>query len=205
MVTKYDFRQGQLLQAVADPDVRGGVCVALCDFWLHSVRTEQLQPAVRLQRLAARFAEVIAHQKQYKLKRRQHGPLAARQQLGQSMGLDFDQQTTVLPALIGLRGVQERMARDLRQLGNAATWSLRWINIKGKDVGHAMAGYSGLESILSNMHRQQISIFDPNIGEYVCQVNEMEAVFRDIFRLVPAYAGIYEVRRVSVQDLEASP
>ena len=50
------------------------------------------------------------------------------------------------------------------------------------------------------MHRQQVSIFDPNIGEYVGEITDMDDVFRDIFRLIPAYARINEVRRVTVGD-----
>jgi hypothetical protein len=203
MFTRYDFQQGQLLRGVTDPDVRGGVCVALCDFWLRSVKTERLSPSDRLRVLTGRLSQVISHQKQYGLKRQQHGPLGARQLLGQPMGLDYAQQTTIMPAMVGLRGVQEKLGSDLRRPGDAATWSLRWV-AKGADVGHAMAGYSDLVSITSNMHRQQLSIFDPNIGEYVCQVNETNDVFKDIFRLVPDYAGIYEVRRVSVADLGPS-
>ena len=63
-----------------------------------------------------------------------------------------------------------------------------------------MAGFSGLTSITENMHRQQVSIFDPNIGEYVGEITDMDDVFRDIFRLIPAYARINEVRRVTVGD-----
>ena len=54
-------------------------------------------------------------------------------------------------------------------------------------------GVSRLTSITANMHRQQISIFDPSIGEYVSQINDMDDVFRDIFPLNPAYARISEV------------
>jgi hypothetical protein len=198
MFTRYDFRQAQLLKNVPDPEVRDGACAALCDFWLRAIKTGNASPDQRLQGLAGRLPEIVAHQKQYARERARVGPVAARQRVGQPLGLDFEQQTSIMPACIGLQGVRDRLASDLRRLGAATTWSLRFID----GGGHVMAGFSGLTSITANMHRQQISIFDPNIGEYVCQLNEMDDVFRDIFRLIPAYSRINEARRVSVGDLQ---
>lgn len=198
MFMRYGFTQGQLLKNVTDPEVHSGVCAALCDFWLRAIKTGNASPDQRLRGLAGQFSEIVAHQKQYQRERANLGPVAARQRVGQPLGLDYEQQTTIMPACIGLQGVRQRLATDLRALGAATTWSLRFID----GGGHVMAGFSGLTSITPNMHRQQISIFDPNIGEYVCQINEMDDVFRDIFRLIPAYARINEVRRVTVGDLK---
>jgi hypothetical protein len=198
MFTRYDFRQGELLKNVTDPEVRTGVCAALCDFWLRAIKTGNSPPNQRLRDLALRFPEVIAHQKAYQKERPKVGPVAARQRVGQPLGLDYEQQTSIMPACIGLGGVRDRLATDLRRLGAATTWSLRFID----GGGHVMAGFSGLTSIIENIHRQQVSIFDPNIGEYVCQITEMDDVFRDIFRLIPSYSRINEVRRVTVGDLK---
>ena len=198
MFTRYDFRQGQLLKNVTDPDVRAGACAALCDFWLRAIKTGNTSPDQRLRELALRLSEVIAHQKQYQRERARVGPVAARQRVGQPLGLDYEQQTSIMPACIGLQGVRARLAGDLRRLGTATTWSLRFID----GGGHVMAGFSGLTSLTENVHRQQISIFDPNIGEYVCEINEMDDVFKDIFRLIPSYSRINEVRRVTVGDLK---
>jgi hypothetical protein len=198
MFTRYDFMQAQLLKNVTDPEVRNGVCAALCDFWLRTIKIGNASPDQRLRELAGRFSEVIAHQKQYQRERAKVGPVAARQRVGQPLGLDYEQQTSIMPACIGLQGVRERLATDLRRLGAATTWSLRFID----GGGHVMAGFSGLTSITTNMHRQQVSIFDPNIGEYVGEITDMDDVFRDIFRLIPAYARINEVRRVTVGDLK---
>jgi hypothetical protein len=196
MFARHDFIQALLLKGVTDPEVRDGVCAALCDFWLRAIKIGNSSPDQRLRELTARLSEIIAHQKHYQRERAKVGPVAARQRVGRPLGLDFEQQTSIMPACIGLRGVRERLATDLRPLGAAATWSLRFID----GGGHVMAGFSGLASITENMHRQQISIFDPNIGEYVCAINEMDDVFRDIFRIIPAYARINEVRRVTVGD-----
>ena len=196
MYTRHDFRQEHLLKSVADPEVRGGACAALCDFWLRAIKTGNASPDQRLRDLAGSFPEIIAHQKQYQRERAKVGPVAARQRMGQPLGLDYEQKTSIMPACIGLQGVRDRLATDLRRLGAATTWSLRFID----GGGHAMAGFSGLTSITENMHRQQISIFDPNIGEYVCQISEMDDVFRDIFRIIPYYSRINEVRRVAVGD-----
>ena len=196
MFTRYDFVQGLLLKNVTDPEVRDGVCAALCDFWLRAIKAGIASPDQRLRELTARFQEVIAHQKQYQRERERLGPVAARQRVGQPLGLDYEQQTSIMPACIGLQGVRDRLATDLRRLGAATTWSLRFID----GGGHVMAGFSGLTSITENMHRQQVSIFDPNIGEYVGEITDMDDVFRDIFRLIPAYARINEVRRVTVGD-----
>jgi len=194
MFTRYDFSQAILMQNVTDPEVRGGVCAALCDYWLHAIKTGNATPDQRLQQLAGRLSEVIAHQKAYQQERANVGPVAARQRVARPLGLDFAQQTSIMPACIGLQGVQDKLSADLRQLGAATTWSLRFID----GTGHVMAGFSGLISLSPRMHRQQISIFDPNIGEYVCQISEMNDVFRDIFQLIPSYAAINEVRRVTV-------
>jgi hypothetical protein len=194
MFSRYDFSQAILLQNVIDPDVRGGVCAALCDYWLYAIKTGNATPDQRLRQLAGRLSQVIAHQKAYQQERANVGPVAARQRVARPLGLDFEQQTSIMPACIGLQGVRDKLSADLRQMGTATTWSLRFID----GGGHVMAGFSGLVALTSNMHRQQISIFDPNIGEYVCQINEMDGVFRDIFQLIPSYAAINEVRRVSV-------
>ena len=193
MFTRYDFVQGLLLKNVTDPEVRDEFCAALCDFWLRAIKAGAAWPD---QRLRSHRTIPGSHRSPEAVPKgaRETGTCPARQRVGRPLGLDYEQQTSIMPACIGLRGVRDRLATDLRRLGAATTWSLRFID----GGGHVMAGFSGLTSITENMHRQQVSIFDPNIGEYVGEITDMDDVFRDIFRLIPAYARINEVRRVTV-------
>ncbi len=55
------FSQGALLRNVADPEVRGGVCVALCDIWLKSILDNpKVEPPHRMAFMASAMGGDVA-------------------------------------------------------------------------------------------------------------------------------------------------
>src|SRR5439155_22043642 len=115
------------LRNETDPDLRNGVCVALCDHWLADMKSRPNDsPRNRLRRLSNNYPIVAQYQKQYGQQRAVQGPEQARKAMGQQLGHDFQQHTTVMPAMVGAVGLRQRLAADLAQLGVGATWSLRF-------------------------------------------------------------------------------
>jgi hypothetical protein len=188
------FSQSHLLRAETDPDLRGGVCVALCDYWLADIKWRPDDPPrLRLYRLASHYMLIAQYQKQYGQHRQQVGPQDARRVMGQHLGHDFEQHTTILPALIGTNAVRQRLAADLRHIGVGATWTMRF----APGGGHAIAGFYGMESLAENMHRARISIFDPNIGEYVGELRDLDFILNDLLNHFPLYQTVIEIRRTT--------
>ncbi len=196
MFTLAPFSQSALLRNETDPDIRGGVCVALCDYWLADIKSRSNDaPRDRLNRLAGNYPTVAQYQKQYGQQRAQHGPQQARKQMAQQLGHDYHQHTTIMPALIGAAGMRQRLAADLAGLGVAATWSLRFMD----DTGHAIAGFYGMVSPLENMHRFQLHLFDPNIGEYVGGQRDLDNMLNDLLNRFPLYQTVVEIRRTTTR------
>lgn len=188
------FSQGHLLKGVSDPVVKGGVCVALCDYWLalmkaHTTRT----PRERMTMLRTHAASVIQYQKSYAQRRRTLGRSEARAQMGRQLGHRFEDQTMVLRAFVGMQGVRARMSDDLDQLGAAATWTMAMPGA-GR---HAIAGFRGLKSVTSNIHIASLHVFDPNVGEYVGTLQELDGILRHLFQQFPEYALVSEVNRTT--------
>lgn len=65
----------------------------------------------------------------------------------------------------------------------------------GVRLGHDRAGFRGLESLTSNIHIAALHIFDPNVGEYVGTLQELDGVLRHLLQQVPAYALVSDVSR----------
>lgn len=194
MATLTPFNQGELLVGATDPAVRNGICVALCDMWLHLVRDSTARsPRERIALLRARAEKARQYQAAYAQRREIFGRIEARQQMGRRHGHDFEEQTVVAARFVGEAGMHARMARDLEELGTAVTWT---IVVPGWGR-HALAGFRGLESISTNVHRASVHIFDPNIGEYVCEPHQIRAVLRDLFRRDPNYARVTEIARMT--------
>lgn len=190
------FSQAHLLRNETDPDLRGGVCVALCDHWLNAIKARPgAAPAGRLNALAGNYGSIAAYQKQYGQHRAQSGPEQARRDMGQQLGHDFHQHTTIMPALIGQTGLRQRLAADLGQLGAAATWTMRFAD----GTGHAIAGFYGMISKLANMHQMSLHVFDPNIGEYHGSLRDLDSMLGDLLNRFPLYRTVTEVRRTTTR------
>jgi hypothetical protein len=190
------FSQAHLLQNETDPDLRNGVCVALCDHWLNDIkaRTDDA-PANRLNRVAGNYPSVAQYQKQYGQQRAQQGPEQARKAMGKQLGHDFQQHTTIVPMLIGPAGIRQRLAADLGKPGVGATWTLRFMD----GTGHAIAGYFGMTSKTGNIHTLSLHVFDPNIGEYFGAERDLENMLNDLLNRFPLYQTVIEVRRTTVK------
>lgn len=194
MFSLQPFSQNKLLSGVPDPVARQGVCVALCDLWLRSIKGNSAQsPAARMSALGGGIQAAIAHQKQYAADRAQLGRFPARAAAGRRVGLDYEEQTTIVRASVGTGGILAKMSADLRGIGAAATWSLRFSG----GGGHALAGFCGVTSLTPNMHRQELFVFDPNIGEYKGELSDLSVMLKDIFARVPLYGTVAEVARIS--------
>ncbi len=190
------FRQGALLTHETDPEVAGGICVALCDTWLDAILSDPSgNPADRMQAMSARFAESKSRQKQYGVHRATLGREAARQAVGGGLGLDFDAQTTVMRVFVGQQGMLKRLEDDLRIPGASATWSMRF----GSGGGHAIAGANVMRSVASNIHVTRAHLFDPNVGEYETGVADLQAVLADLFARVPRYQTTNLIHRMDVR------
>ena len=84
------FDQGSLLIGVTDPVLRGGICVALCDYWLALFQQNNLTTAPdRMTALRAHAPMAMAYQKTYAQQRATQGREAARAQLGRGLGHQF--------------------------------------------------------------------------------------------------------------------
>ena len=188
------FSQSGLLQNEADPQIRQGVCVALCDFWLGNIKQRPADaPADRLSRAAGTFASIVQYQRQYNKTRAQVGPEHARRVMGQQLGHDFHQQTTITRAMMSSAEIRQRLAGDLGTLGAAATWSMRFAD----GSGHAIAGFRGMLSLMENVHRASLHVFDPNIGEYAGELSDLDTMLRDLLNRFPLYKTVQEIRRTT--------
>jgi hypothetical protein len=194
MFTLSPFSQDAHLHAVKDPVLRNGVCVALCDYWLNIVKRYPDLPSVnRMRMLAQRIPEALRHQKAYGQLRGAVGRNEARRQVGAGLGLNYEEQTTIMRAFVGMAGIRARLATDLDRTGAAATWSLRFAG----GGGHAIAGFRGLIRVTGNMHRASVHIFDPNIGEYAGELTDLDAILADLFGKFALYRTVNEVHRTS--------
>lgn len=187
------FQQARLL-----PKDDPGVCIALCDLWLDSfLRKPKVDPPDRMTYLMTSIGQARSHQQAYTGLRAQHGPTAARQQQGGTLGLDYDEQTTVTRAGAGRTGMIKRVGEDLRPLGAAATWSMRFDG----GGGHAIAGVNRLERITSNIAQSTLHVFDPNVGEYMGTPDLIADILGDLFKRFPIYGSVKEIRRTTVMHL----
>jgi hypothetical protein len=188
------FSQAVLLRNETDPEIRNGVCVALCDHWLADIKTRPDDSSRnRLRRLANNMPSVTQYQKQYGQQRAQQGPQQARKDMGKQLGHDFEQHTTIMPSMVGATGLRQRLAADLANVGVGATWTMRFPD----DTGHAIAGFYGMISQLENMHQLTLYLFDPNIGEYMGGLRDLDAMLRDLLGRFPLYLTVVEVRRTT--------
>jgi hypothetical protein len=188
------FSQAALLQNETDPEIRNGVCVALCDHWLADIRSRPNDsPRDRLRRLANNMPSVTQYQKQYGQQRAQQGPQQARKAMGKQLGHDFQQHTTVMPRMVGAAGLRQRLAADLAKVGVGATWTLRFPD----DTGHAIAGFYGMVSQTENMHQLMLYLWDPNIGEYRGGLRDLDTMLQDLLSRFPVYLTVVEVRRTT--------
>jgi len=178
----------------APPDVRGGVCVAACNFWLADCRQQASATAAeRIRRLKKAWRGIMAHQQQYGVDRGFLGRSLAREVSGRRMGLDFADQTVVMRSAIGMAGIRQRLAADISFPGKAATWTLDF----GSGGRHAIAGFCGLTYIRSNVRQFEMHVFDPNIGEYVGTLQELDVILADLLLRFPVYQTVTNVYRTS--------
>ena len=188
------FSQSRLLAHETDPEVRGGICVALCDYWLQSfLNKPNVEPQHRMQYLAAMFGQAKAHQKNYGQLRGQKGREDARKEVGRRVGVDYDAQTTVMRVAVGKAGILAKVAGDLRPPGSAATWTMRFRD----GGGHAIAGVNRLERITGNFANTHAHVFDPNIGEYVGPFASLSAIIDDLFHTFADYGTTTEIHRTT--------
>jgi hypothetical protein len=196
MATLTPFDQATLLTGITDPVLRGGICVALSDRWLAFMKESRLRtPQERLAALRAQAGSAMLYQEAYAWLRAAQGREEARTNLGRTVGHEYEHQTTIMRISVGMTGLRERMMADLDELGAAVTWTMV---IPGWGR-HAIAGFRGLVSIMNNMHKASLHIFDPNVGEYVGELEQLDGILRDLFRRVPEYQGIMELTRTTTR------
>ncbi len=143
--------------------VQNGVCVAVCDYWLALIKNNPEQSAAeRLAYITRHFDSVMQHQNVYANLRHAYGRNAAREMVGQAVGLDYDtDKTMILRQFLSMDHIAERIKNDVKFPGDAATWSLRF-----PMGGHAIAGFCNIKGS-GNIHQIVVHLFDPNYGE--CQ------------------------------------
>ncbi len=195
MITLDPFSQGRILQAMplTDAVTRNGICVALCDYWLALIKMDPNEsPSSRLQQLVQYFPQAMNHQRQYSVVRAQHGRNEGRRMVGGQVGLDYNEQTTLMRAMVGMRGIREKLAADISRIGAASTWSLRFMG----GGGHAIAGFCGLSGQQPYM-KMRLHVFDPNIGEYTGELRELDTILNDLLTRFPLYQTVTDVHRTS--------
>jgi len=190
------FNQSDLLKGVTDPLVRGGICVALCDAWLALIRGHTARtPSERMDQLRITAPSAMSYQRDYLTARDTQGREAARAQVGARLGHRFEERTVVTESIVGKAGIRATMARDLSEFGAAACWTMEMPGV-GR---HAIAGYRGLLSMMSNVHAASLHIFDPNLGEYVGGLGELDLILQDLFGRIPMYGLVSELNRTRVR------
>jgi len=186
MSTLHSFSQGELLdRTTTDPAIRGGVCAAMCAYWLSRMKVDSdNEPEQRLRMLENQIWPIIRLQQQYSRERQQHGRNTAQQILGARQGLIYDTDQTVIAALppdlnavVGMTNLKKRFKADIGRPGKATAWSLRFV----AGGGHAIAGFCNLIPIPSGV-RYQLHIFDPNFGEFIGTLQEIDAMLDNLFR-----------------------
>jgi hypothetical protein len=181
----------------ASPESQAGVCFGLCLLWL-KMMDESLyrSPRERMRALGRNFKQAVGWQARYTLLARSLGVPLAREAMGRTAGLGFEEQTVVERRLAGKTGMVMRMQRDLEPPGAGAMWSLSF------PIGaHALAGRNTFSAVTTNIHIRTIHVFDPNLGEYVGQPQEIPDIVEDMFRRIPAYGSVKEMSRRSVAAL----
>jgi hypothetical protein len=192
------FRQADLLRNETDPEVRRGVCVALCDIWLESFLKKPLvDPIHRMAFLATSIEDAKAHQKVYGELRDKHGREDARRSVGKDRDIDYDPQTTISRLSVGMDGIRAKLSADLTPAGAAGTWSMRF----EPEGGHAIAGVNRPQAMRNNMNQLYAHVFDPNIGEYVGPLSILPAILTDLFQKFPLYAKTAEMDRTTARRL----
>jgi hypothetical protein len=185
------FNQGALLAGVADPQARGGVCVALCDRWLSLMKQANARsPEDRMDSLRKTLQASIGYQKTYGELRAAKDRDAARKHMGKKLGLEFEGLTRVEKRLAGEAGMVARLARDVEAPGASMGWTLAFP--AGR---HAIAAVHNVSSISTNIHRFTLHVFDPNLGEYVGTLQELPAIVADMFRRIPDYRLVTAIDR----------
>jgi hypothetical protein len=141
-------------------------------------------PEQRLQWLEYQIWPIIRQQQQYNRERGQQGRNAAQLNLGARHNLAYDPDQTViaavppnLNAVAGMTNLKNRFKADIGRPGKATAWSLRFV----RGGGHAIAGFCNLTAIPTGL-RYQLHVFDPNIGEYLGTLQEIDAILDNLFR-----------------------
>ena len=193
MSTLTSFSQGALLSnTTTNPLTQHGICVALCDYWLTLIKNDpDAAPSDRLQQLQQYVPQAMNHQRTYARLRQQHGREEARRQVGAPLGLQYDGQTMVMKEFLGMSGIRHKLAADLRTVGSAVTWTLRFAD----GSGHAIAGFCGLSG-QQPILKYRLRLFDPNIGEYEGTLQELDVMLDNLLRH-PMYRTVTGVHRTS--------
>lgn len=195
MWTLTPFNQGAVLAQVPDKEVRRGVCAALCYMWLDLMRDATARrPEDRMDSLRATISMAIRRQRSYSEMARAKGREAGRKFLAKSFGMEFEELTRIERRFTGKIGMVLRMQKDLEPPGARMIWRL---SFHGGDA-HALAGTHGMETICTNIHRRSVHVFDPNIGEYVGQVQDIPGIVDDMFRRIPYYDRVETMDRRAV-------
>jgi hypothetical protein len=189
------FNQGAVLGQVPDAEVRRGVCAALCDMWMNLMRDATARrPEDRMDSLRATISMTIRKQRSYGELVRAKGREAGRKFLGKGLGMEFEELTRIERRFTGKTGMVLQMQEDLKLPGAKMSWSLLF---QGGGA-HALAGNHYMEAISTNFHRRSVHVFDPNIGEYVGQVQDIPGIVDDMFRRKPGYNRVDTMERRTV-------
>ncbi|MFN6954393.1 MAG: hypothetical protein ACK4PG_06305 [Acetobacteraceae bacterium] len=186
------FNQGAVLGQIPDPAVRRGVCAALCDMWINLMQDARARkPEDRMDSLRATISMTIRRQKSYKEQVREKGRQAGREFLSRGFGMEVEEQTRILRRFTGRTGMVLQMQKDLEVPGARVGWSLLFHG----GGAHALAGCNEFTMITTNIMRRTVHLFDPNIGEYVGQPQDVPAIVDDMFRRIPGYNRVETMER----------
>lgn len=212
----YSFEQAQLLQSVGKAN-HPGVCAALCAAWLESIsNAPELAPARRLLQFAGISSKIISAQDKLANEWGPKGPEAARKEMGQDAGLDYDEQTQIVVApSIGLKGIEAKVGSDLRMPGFAVLWEVVFKQPSvASDESHQVAGFCAFRPSEEpypkttftrdpdrNIHYKWLHIFEPNLGEYGAPVSALGDVLQDINGRLAYYSWVHKIHRIAVQQV----
>lgn len=198
MWTLVSFNQGAVLGQIPDREVRRGVCAALCDMWMDLMRDAKArQPEDRMDSLRATISMTIRRQKSYREQVRAKGREAGRRFLDKGFGMEFEELTRVERRFTGRTGMVLQIQKDLELPGARMGWSLIF---HGRGA-HALAGCNNFAEISTNVMQRSVHVFDPNIGEYVGQSQDIPGMVDDMFRRIPGYDRVETMERRAVTML----
>jgi hypothetical protein len=172
-----------------------GVCAMLCIRWLSDIKNDyKVTPKKRLQYISDDFPAIIRGHGNYSNLRKVLSREAALNSIGKNMGLEYDPDgTVILDQNDSMKNIRDNIKRDVAKFGHGAHWSLQFT--KGR---HAIAGFCGITSQGSMIHHMALHIFDPNIGEYVCDYSNIDNVLIDLFNKFSLYKTTSNIARATV-------